>query len=411
MTWKNFSRRQFAKRLTILGALPLSLRPLSAASEVAPSKPPAPPEVKSYPGILRHRVVFWDPYGYSAWPTILKCRDGEMLIAFCEAMRRTARLTHADPSFYGMIIRSSDQGESWSEHPEVIGGYEYYGMDDPGITQLSDGRILVNAFRRSFAPVASVDRRTDVRLARVEPYQWATGYSDDMTYVFHSLDNARTWLEPVQVDVSPFKAGCQLRAIIELPDGTLLLPCYEEFHGPSTSESAMTWTAYVLRSRDRGRSWGEPSVIGEHGVHGIGYNEPALIHLPSGRTIALLRTGPAGWLYQSDSHDLGKTWSAPARTPMWGYPAHLRQLQDGRLLATYGHRREPFGIRACLSSDEGKSWNIESEIVLRDDLKNRDLGYPTTTQLDDGTLLTAYYGRDENNDVTCIQITSWKIAS
>jgi hypothetical protein len=334
-----------------------------------------------------------------------------MLIAFCEAMRRTARLTHADPSFYGMIIRSSDQGESWSEHPEVIGGYEYYGMDDPGITQLSDGKILVNAFRRSFAPAASVDSRTDVRLARVEPYQWATGYSDDMTYVFHSLDNARTWLEPVRVDVSPFKAGCQLRAIIELPDGTLLLPCYEEFHRPSTSESAMTWTAYVLRSRDRGRSWGEPSVIGEHGVHGIGYNEPALIHLPSGRMIALLRTGPAGWLYQSDSHDLGQTWSTPARTPMWGYPAHLRQLQDGRLLATYGHRREPFGIRACLSSDEGKSWNIESEIVLRDDLKNRDLGYPTTTQLDDGTLLTAYYGRDENNDVTCIQITSWRIAS
>ena len=173
----------------------------------------------------------------------------------------------------------------------------------------------------------------------------------------------------------------------------------------------MTWTAYVLRSRDRGRSWGEPSVIGEQGVHGIGYNEPALIHLTSGRMIALLRTGPAGWLYQSDSNDLGQTWSTPAKTPMWGYPAHLRQLQDGRLLATYGHRREPFGIRACLSSDGGKSWNIESEIVLRDDLKNRDLGYPTTTQLDDGTLLTAYYGRDENNDVTCIQITSWEIAS
>ena len=81
MTWKNFSRRQFAKRLTILGALPMGVRPMSAASEGAPLKPPAPPEVKSYPGILRHRVVFWDPYGYSAWPTILKCRDGEMLIA------------------------------------------------------------------------------------------------------------------------------------------------------------------------------------------------------------------------------------------------------------------------------------------------------------------------------------------
>ena len=38
-----------------------------------------------------------------------------------------------------------------------------------GIMQLSDGKILVNAFRRSFAPAASVESRTDVRLARVEP--------------------------------------------------------------------------------------------------------------------------------------------------------------------------------------------------------------------------------------------------
>ena len=411
MTWKHFSRRQFARHLTILGALPLSSSRLSAAPQTGSAKAPSPPEVKSYPGILRHRVVFWDPHGYSAWPTILQCQDGEMLIAFCEAKRRTARLTHADPSVHGMIIRSSDQGESWSEQPEVIGDYQYYGMDDPGIMQLSDGRILVNAFRRSFGPAASVDKRVDVRLTRVQPYQWATGYSDDMTYIFHSLDNARTWLEPVHADVSPFKAACQLRPIVELPDGTLLLPCYEEFNRPSTSESKMTWTAYVLRSRDRGRSWGEPAVIGAHGIHGIGYNEPALLHLSSGRTVALLRTAPAGWLYQSNSHDLGHTWSEPHKTPMWGYPAHLCLLQDGRLLATYGHRRDPFGIRACLSSDEGKSWSIENEIVLRDDLKNRDLGYPTTTQLDDGTLLTAYYGRDENNDVTCIQITSWKVTS
>ena len=411
MTWKNLSRRQFAKHLTILGAVPLNAHRLSAAPQTTPSKAPSPPEVKSYPGILRHRVVFWDPHGYSAWPTILKCQNGELLIAFCEAMRRTARLTHADPSFYGMIIRSNDQGESWSEQPEVIGDYLYYGMDDPGITQLSDGRILVNAFRRSFAPAASVDKRVDVRFTRVKPYQWATGYNDDMTYIFHSLDNARTWLEPVKADVSPFKSGCQLRPIVELPDGTLLLPCYEEFNRPSPSGSKMTWTAFALRSRDRGRSWGEPAVIGAHGVHGIGYNEPALIHLPSGKTVALLRTGPAGLLYQSSSFDLGRTWSAPDKTPMWGYPAHLWLLPDGRLLATYGHRREPFGIRACLSSDEGKSWSIENEIVLRDDLKNRDLGYPTTTQLDDGTLLTAYYGRDENNDVTCIQITSWKLTS
>ena len=411
MIWKGFSRRQFAKRLSVLGTLPLAAHRLAATSQSSPLQPPSPPAVRAYPGILRHSVVFWDPYGYSAWPTILKCQDGELLMVFCEAMRRRPRITHADPSFYGLILRSSDEGETWSEQPEVIGDYQYFGMDDPGICQFSDGRILVNAFRRSFAPAAAVDKRVDARFTRVKPFQWATGYRDDMTYVFHSLDNARTWLEPVHVEIAPFKCACQLRPIVELPDETLLLPCYEEFHGPSTSELKMTSTAFVLRSRDRGRSWGEPSLIGAQGVNGLGYNEPALIHLPSGKIVALLRTAPAGWLYQSDSGDQGRTWSAPHKTPMWGYPAHLWLLQDGRLLATYGHRREPFGIRACLSPDEGRTWDIENEIVLRDDLKNSDLGYPTTTQLNDGTLLTAYYARDEDNEVTCIQMTSWKLAS
>lgn len=408
-----FSRRGFLGRsLAILGGVGAVSHPLVALPQKTSEAPP-PPTMKSYPDILKHTMVFHDPYGYSAWPTILKCKDGEMLIAFCEAMRRKERITHADPSFYGLIIRSSDGGETWSQQPEVIGDYKYYGMDDPGITQLSDGRILTNVFRRSFAPAAAGGKRTDVWFTRVEPFQWATGYSEKMTYVFHSTDNARTWLEPVDVNVSPFESGCQLRPIVELPQGTLLLPCYEEFLGPSASDpqGTRTWSAFVLRSRDRGRSWGEPSVIAAHGVHGLGYNEPALIHLASGKIVALLRTAPTGWLYQSDSYDQGRTWSEPVKTSMWGHPAHLWLLHDGRVLATYGRRQAPFGIRVCVSSDEGKTWDIKNEIVLRDDFKTGDLGYPTTTQLDDGTLLTVYYGRDENNDVTCIQSTFWKLAS
>jgi hypothetical protein len=240
-----------------------------------------------------------------------------------------------------------------------------------------------------------------VRFNQVKPFQWASGNSDQMTYVFHSLDNARTWLEPVHVNVSSFRSGCQLRPIVELPDRLLLMPCYEEGFGPSPS--------FVLRSVDEGRSWIEPAVVAA-GTNELGFNEPTLIHLPSGKLVVLLRTAPAGWLYQSDSVDKGRTWSAPVRTPMWGYPADLLQLKDGRTLATYGHRRVPFGIRACISKDEARTWDIKDEIVLRDDFKNGDLGYPTTIQLDDGSLLTAYYGRDENNDVTCIQGTFWRLA-
>ena len=58
------------------------------------------------------------------------------------------------------------------------------------------------------------------------------------------------------------------------------------------------------------------------------------------------------------------------------------KLKDGRLALTYGFRHAPYGIRARLSEDKGKTWS--PEIILRDDGGNWDLGYPRTIQRDDG---------------------------
>jgi hypothetical protein len=59
----------------------------------------------------------------------------------------------------------------------------------------------------------------------------------------------------------------------------------------------MTWSAFVMRSRDRGRNWAEPTLT--TGQAKIGFEEPGLLYLPSGKVIALMRTAPPGWLYQS----------------------------------------------------------------------------------------------------------------
>ena len=60
----------------------------------------------------------------------------------------------------------------------------------------------------------------------------------------------------------------------------------------------------------------------------------------------------------------------------------------------YGIRRPPFGIRACLSTDDGVTWDIEHELVIRDDMPNSNLGYPTAVELPSGRLFAAYYGED-----------------
>jgi sialidase-1 len=88
---------------------------------------------------------------------------------------------------------------------------------------------------------------------------------------------------------------------------------------------------------------------------------------------------------------------APLRTPIWGYPPHLLELRDGRILCSYGHRRPPLGVQAVLSADGGEAWDVAHPAVLRDDGETRegreahDLGYPVSVELPDGTILTVYY--------------------
>ena len=121
------------------------------------------------------------------------------------------------------------------------------------------------------------------------------------------------------------------------------------------------------------------------------------------------------------SEDGGKTWTYPVETSFEGYPNHLLKLSDGRILCTYGYRRAPMGIRALISEDGGRSWDTDHEYVLRDDgsglsnawppekrarMGGADVGYPISTELADGTILTVYYITKEDG-ITHIATTHW----
>ena len=67
------------------------------------------------------------------------------------------------------------------------------------------------------------------------------------------------------------------------------------------------------------------------------------------------------WIAHSD--DDGITWSPPRRTDLWGYPPDLLQLQDGRVLAVYGYRAEPMGVRGCVS-ENGLDWDLAAEFTI-----------------------------------------------
>lgn len=154
---------------------------------------------------------------------------------------------------------------------------------------------------------------------------------------------------------------------------------------------------FVYSSPDDGRTWGEPVPISGDAV----INEPALFHLGEGRWLAAARLDGLD-LYSS--HDDAATWvHRGILTGPKQHPGHFMRLEDGRVLLTYGNRepgsQEPKPhrrlhrrrIEVLFSSDEGESWSKPIRVA---DVKG-DCGYPSTVQLPDGRVLTAYYGQRE----------------
>ena len=73
------------------------------------------------------------------------------------------------------------------------------------------------------------------------------------------------------------------------------------------------------------------------------------------------------------------------------HPAHLLELADGRVVLTYGSRVIGLcGACARISHDQGQTWAVARPVVTAPG--PMDCGYPSSVELNDGTIVTAYYG-------------------
>ena len=166
----------------------------------------------------------------------------------------------------------------------------------------------------------------------------------------------------------------------------------------------------VLRSRDKGLTWGDAVCITDDAPGNLSFHETRLLVCASGRVLAMHRT-PKGNYWQNTSADGGHTWSETRDSGLWcggSSPPDLKLLADGRILLTRGYRRTPFGVRAHISKDEGNTWPEPGEIILREDGLDRDVGYPSTVQLADGRLVTVYYWHD-SDQIRHLRRTTWEL--
>jgi Neuraminidase (sialidase) len=145
----------------------------------------------------------------------------------------------------------------------------------------------------------------------------------------------------------------------------------------------------LVRTSDGGRTWSAPIPIAAE------YGEPSILALPDGALLAALRSTRRGIIAVTRSEDGGHTWTEPRQvtTPVQ-IPGDLLYLADGRVLLTYGRRIAPFGVRGILSQDGGRTWNTDRRVTLVADATSRDCGYPSSVQLADGSIVTAYYAAE-----------------
>ena len=80
---------------------------------------------------------------------------------------------------------------------------------------------------------------------------------------------------------------------------------------------------------------------------------------------------------------------------------------SGALICTFGRRVPPFGEYAMVSHDLGKTWS--EEYVIDDNTDNRDLGYGSTLEMADGSLMSVYYQRCPGDDYPSILYTNWRL--
>ena len=99
------------------------------------------------------------------------------------------------------------------------------------------------------------------------------------------------------------------------------------------------------------------------------------------------------------SDDGGQTWESRGLVSMpREIPANLLRLQDGSILLTNGSRlRGALGVHARINRDEGLTWDAPRVLfkvaahASHSGPEGVDGGYPSSVQLDDGTIVTAYY--------------------
>jgi hypothetical protein len=231
-----------------------------------------------------------------------------------------------------------------------------------------------------------------------------------VSWFYLSTDRCRTWQGPFRLPSFDLPGiAARTDYLVDGPAECLLFLI-------AAKSTGREGRIFCARTEDGGRHFRFVSWLGPE-PRGFSIM-PSTVRLSASCLVTAVRVQEPGTSPASDSHsidlyrsdDSGATWQLFGQPvpENGGNPPHMIRLLDGRLCLTYGYRLPPFGIRARLSKDEGRSW--DGEIILRDDGGDPDLGYPRSVQRLDGKVVTIYYFNDRPDSERYIAATVWEPA-
>ena len=396
---------------------------------------------------LQHVTVYRNPEEEwnAVFPEITRLASGDLLVSFREARypsstgkgsHNSGSHDHSDPCCRGSIIRSSDGGQTWplAAYQQLT---EVLPMEQCVVSAASDDLVL---FTYALNTLKVDAFECELRREDNGGDPWSAAVScQNLTR--RSNDGGHTWDDPTPMTPAPLLLAQVHAPAIELPDGTLLAPHCGSLTG-DLSTPIQQHPQCVIRSHDRGRTWGDGSIVALDPSGRRRYHQASLVRMPDGEIIAGMHSEQ--WIELDDgrrarevnawlsrSQDAGRTWGPVESLPfrITGSATSLIRMIDGRLLFTWSDRHMP-SIRVAVSADAGRSWSDAAGWSVRDgehvpgsetllqawahdgsvfEETYSDNGEPCTCQLADGRIITVYYWAQANHPMRYIEAAIYDV--
>lgn len=254
----------------------------------------------------RHVIIDRRDGEYICFPDVVRAEDGTLIAAYNEQDK------HVKPKRRVVLTRmSKDNGRTWSDVVRMDSKRSHC----PRLSRLPDGEIILSDASRAF---------------------------------FISRNNGKDWLTTSATGTT----HDMLDRVIHLGGDSFLTTGHSHVGEEHPAIRQAPTEQMVYRSDDHCRTWHPLGPIAAE--RNLVLCEASMVQLPDGRIIALMRENSFTYepMYLSESHDEGRSWSAPEPTPLIGHRPTMGLIEDGRLLVTYRNVGPDMGTCAWVGTLE-----------------------------------------------------------